>query len=119
MITDKELIKIIIKERKQKQMETITQDKAKQLIEESNGQIFSSTFIKKDGTHRLLTARLGVKAGLKENAKPRPYNPDKYNLLCVYDMALAKQQQTPSPYRMLNINTLLTLNINNNKYIIK
>ena len=37
MITDKELIKIIIKERKQKQMETITQDKAKQLIKESNG----------------------------------------------------------------------------------
>ena len=99
-------------------METITQDKAKQLIKESNGQIFSSTFIKKDGTHRLLTARLGVKAGLKENAKPRPYDPSKYNLVCVYDMALAKQQ-IKSPYRMLNINTLLTLNINKTNYKIK
>tara|TARA_R110000796_G_C14430692_1_gene421119 strand:+ start:334 stop:687 length:354 start_codon:yes stop_codon:yes gene_type:complete len=117
MITDKELIKIIIKERKQ--MKTINKTKAKQLIEESNGQIFSSTFIKKDGTHRLLTARTKVKAGLKENAKPRPYDPSKYNLVCVYDMALAKQQQTPNPYRMLNLNTLLTLNINKTKYKIQ
>ena len=100
-------------------METINRTKAKQLIEENKSTIFSATFIKKDGTHRLLTARLGVKKGLKENAKPRPYDPSKYNLVCVYDMALAKQQQTPSPYRMININTLLTLNINNTKYIIK
>ena len=112
MITDKELIKIIIKERKQKQMKTITQDKAKQLIKESNGQIFSSTFIKKDGTHRLLTARLGVKAGLKENARPRPYDPDKYNLVCVYDM-------TKQNYRMINLNTLITLTINKNVYTIE
>ena len=99
-------------------MKTITQDKAKQLIKDSNGQIFSSTFIKKDGAHRLLTARIKVKKGLKENAKPRPYDPSKYNLVCVYDMVLAKQQ-VKSPYRMLNINTLLTLNINKTKYIIK
>ena len=99
-------------------MKTINRNKAKELIKESNGNIFSSTFIKKDGTHRLLTARLNVTKGLKENAKPRPYNPEEYNLVCVYDMALAKKQ-IKSPYRMINLNTLLTLTINNNQYIIK
>ncbi len=99
-------------------MKTINRTKAKQLIKENKSTIFSATFIKKDGTHRLITARLGVKVGIKENAKPRPYNPDKYNLLCVYDMQLAKQQ-IKSPYRMLNINTLLTLNINKTNYKIK
>ena len=105
-------------------MQTITQDKAKQLIKENKNAIFSATFTKKDGTNRLITARLGVRKGLKENAKPRPYDPSKYNLLCVYDMALAKQQQAkqqqaPSPYRMINLNTLLTLNINKTKYKIQ
>ena len=99
-------------------MKTINRNKAKELIKESKGNIFSSTFIKKDGTHRLLTARLGVKKGLKENARPRPYDPDKYNLVVVYDMTLAKQQ-VERPYRMLNINTLLTLNINKTNYKIK
>jgi|TARA_R110000824_G_scaffold333579_1_gene520169 hypothetical protein len=100
-------------------MQTINKEQAKQLINENKNAIFSATFTKKDGTNRLITARLGVKKGLKENAKPRPYDPNKYNLLCVYDMALAKQQQTPSPYRMLNLKTLLTLNINKTKYIIR
>ena len=100
-------------------MRTINKEEAKQLIKENKSTIFSATFIKKDGTHRLITARQGVRKGLKENAKPRPYEPSKYNLICVYDMQQAKQQQTPSPYRMLNLNTLLTLNINKTKYIIQ
>ena len=90
-------------------MKTITTDKAKELIRETNGQIFSSTFIKKNGEHRLLTGRLKVSKGLKEDAKPRPYNPNEYNLICVYDM-------TKQGYRMININTLLTLTINKNNY---
>ena len=90
----------------------ITKEEAKKLIHVTNGKIFSSTFIKKDGSHRLLTGRLKVTKGLKENAKPRPYDPSKYNLVCVYDMKA-------EGYRMLNINTLTKLSINANKYIIK
>tara|TARA_R110000851_G_scaffold149487_1_gene290029 strand:- start:531 stop:812 length:282 start_codon:yes stop_codon:yes gene_type:complete len=93
-------------------MQTINRNKAKELIHITNGKIFSSTFVKKDGTHRLLTGRLKVTKGLKENAKPRPYDPSKYNLVCVYDMKA-------EGYRMLNINTLTNLSINANKYIIK
>lgn len=93
-------------------MITINKEQAKKLIHVTNGKIFSSTFVKKNGEHRLLTGRLKVTRGLKENAKPRPYDPSKYNLVCVYDMMA-------EDYRMLNINTLITLSINANKYIIK
>tara|TARA_R110000751_G_scaffold58811_1_gene123892 strand:+ start:255 stop:536 length:282 start_codon:yes stop_codon:yes gene_type:complete len=93
-------------------MNTINTDKAKQLIHDTNGRIFSSTFIKKNGQHRLLTGRLKVSKGLKEDAKPRPYEPSKYNLVCVYDM-------TKQSYRMINFNTLLTLTINKTNYKIK
>ena len=90
----------------------ITREEAKKLIHVTNGKIFSSTFVKKDGTHRLLNGRLKVTKGLKENAKPRPYDPSKYNLVCVYDMKA-------EGYRMINFNTLLTLSINKQKYLIE
>jgi hypothetical protein len=90
----------------------ITKEESKKLIHSTNGKIFSSTFIKKDGTHRLLIGRLKVTKGLKENAKPRPYDPSKYNLVCVYDMKA-------EGYRMINTNTLTKLSINAKKYIIK
>ena len=93
-------------------MNTITRTKAKELIKESKGKIFSTSFIKKDNTVRVLTGRLKVTQYLKENAKEQPYDPSKYNLQPVYDLKA-------KGYRMLNFNTLLTLNINANKYIIK
>ena len=93
-------------------MQTINKEQAKQLIHVTNGKIFSSTFIKKDGSHRLLTGRLKVTKGLKENAKPRPYDPSKYNLVCVYDMKA-------EGYRMINFNTLITFSINKEKYLIE
>jgi hypothetical protein len=99
-------------------MITINKEQAKQLIHITNGKIFSSTFVKKNGEHRLLTGRIKVTKGLKKNAKPRPYNPEEYNLVCVYDVALAKNKLIKNPYRMINLNTLLTLSINKTKYII-
>ena len=93
-------------------MKTINRTKAKHLIKDSNGLIFAATFVKKDNTVRVLTGRLKVTQYLKENAKKQPYDPSKYNLQPVYDLKA-------KGYRMLNFNTLLTLNINANKYIIK
>ena len=93
-------------------MITITSTRAKELIKESKGKIFSTTFIKKDNTVRVLTGRLKVTQYLKENAKKQPYNPNKYNLQPVYDLKA-------KGYRMINFNTLLTLSINKTKYIIK
>ena len=89
----------------------ITTDQAKELIKETNGLIFSSTFIKKDNTIRTLTARTGKKYKSKTGRKA-PYKASNYNLLPVYDM-------TKKAFRMLNFNTLLTLTINKNKYTIE
>jgi hypothetical protein len=93
-------------------MKTINRTRAKELIKDSKGLIFSTSFIKKDNTVRVLTGRLKVTQYLKENAKEQPYDPSKYNLQPVYDLKA-------KGYRMLNFNTLLTLSINANKYIIK
>ena len=93
-------------------MNIINRTRAKELIKESKGLIFSTSFIKKDNTIRTLTGRLKVTQYLKENAKKQPYNPSDYNLQPVYDLKA-------KGYRMLNFNTLLTLNINANKYLIK
>ena len=93
-------------------MQTINKTKAKELIKDSKGLIFSTTFIKKDNTIRTLTGRLKVTQHLKENANKQPYDPNKYNLHPVYDLKA-------KGYRMLNFNTLTNLSINNNKYIIK
>jgi len=93
-------------------MKTINRNKAKELIRATEGKIFSSTFVKKDNTVRVLTGRLEVRKHLKENAKKQPYNPEDYNLQCIYDMKA-------KGYRMININTLTNLTINNIKYLIK
>ena len=92
-------------------MKTISTDRAKELIRETNGRIFSSTFIKKDNTIRTLTARLGKRYKSK-TGKAAPYKAKEYNLLPVYDMRIKQ-------FRMLNFNTLLTLTINKNVYTIE
>ena len=92
-------------------MITINTDKAKQLISQSNGRIFSAVFVKKDNTHRLINARLG-KHYKSKTGRAAPYKPSNFNLLPVYDMKI-------KAFRMLNFNTLLTLTINKTNYKIK
>ena len=89
----------------------ITTDRAKELIHQTNGQIFSSTFIKKDNTIRTLTCRLGKRYKSK-TGKAAPYKAKEFNLLPVYDMRI-------KAFRMINFNTLLTLTINKNTYTIE
>lgn len=89
----------------------INRTKAKELINLSNGRIFSAVFVKKDNTHRLINARLG-KHYKSKTGKEAHYKPKEFNLLPVYDMKI-------KAFRMINFNTLLTLSINNNKYLIK
>tara|TARA_R110000823_G_scaffold310923_1_gene436097 strand:+ start:795 stop:1130 length:336 start_codon:yes stop_codon:yes gene_type:complete len=93
-------------------MQTINRTKAKELIKESKGKIFNTSFLKKSGEIRILTGRLQVTKHLKENAKEQSYNPEEYNLQAVYDLKA-------KGYRMINFNTLLTLTINKEKYLIK
>ena len=91
-------------------MNTINKTRAKELIKESKGLIFSTTYIKKDNTIRTLTSRTGKQ--YTPTGKAAPYKAQDYNLLPLYDMRI-------KAFRMLNLNTLITLSINKNKYIIK
>ena len=91
-------------------MQTITSTRAKELIKDSKGKIFSATFTKKDGSHRLMNARTGKK--YTPTGKAAPYKAEEFNMMPLYDMR-------KKAFRMLNFNTLLTLSINKTKYIIK
>ena len=92
-------------------METINKEHAKQLINNSKGRIFSATYIKKDLTERIINARIGKRYKSK-TGKKAPYDPEKYNLKKVYDMKV-------KDFRIINLNTLISLSINKNKYVIK
>lgn len=65
--------------------------------------IFTATFIKKDGTTRVMNCQLGVKKHLKGGEQK--FNPIEKNLLTVFDMQKKE-------YRMINISTLITLKAN-------
>jgi hypothetical protein len=80
-------------------MRPLSRYKALKVIHDTNGQIFSATFIKKDGSIRNMIARIGVRKNLKggtNGASAKNY------LVTVYDMA-------KGGYRMINLKTLLTL----------
>tara|TARA_R100001440_G_scaffold74972_1_gene101095 strand:- start:1365 stop:1643 length:279 start_codon:yes stop_codon:yes gene_type:complete len=90
-------------------MQTITTNEAKQLIYNNNCKIFSVEFIKKDGTHRLMNARLQVQKGVK--GVGLRFNPDEHNLITAFDMQKGE-------FRMINCNTLVSLSANKQKYLI-
>ena len=92
-------------------MKTINRAKAKELIKESKGKIFSTTFIKKDNTVRTLISRTG-KQYKSKTGKAAPYKPEEFNMMPLYDMR-------KKAFRMLNLNTLLTLSINKEKYLVE
>ena len=91
-------------------MQTINRNKAKELIKGSKGLIFAATFTKKDNTIRTLTSRTGKQ--YTPTGNKAPYKPSDYNLIPLYDMK-------KKAFRMLNLNTLITLSINKTKYLIK
>jgi len=68
-----------------------------------SGRFFSCEFTKKDGSVRRMHGRSGVTKGLKENAKPRAYDPQELGYLCVWDMSKKN-------YRLINLQTLTKVN---------
>jgi hypothetical protein len=73
-----------------------------------NGKIFSVTFVKKDGSIRKMTARLGVKKGIK--GVGLKFNPSDHNLMVVYDMH-------KRAYRMVNLSTIISFKHESKKSI--
>lgn len=89
---------------------TISKQEAAQIIKNTKGKYFTVSFTKKDGTNRVMNARLGVKVYLKGGILP--YNPDEKGLIPVFD---AKTKG----YRMININTINKLVVDRVEYDVK
>ena len=75
-----------------------------QILKGTNGRIFSATFIKKDGTLRKMTARLGVKKGV--TGECLKFNPRERSLVVVYEMSKRS-------FRMINLNTIQSITFKN------
>jgi hypothetical protein len=88
----------------------ISRPEAKQMIKDTKGKFFTVTFTKKDGTTRVMNARLGVKAYLKGGELP--YDPEVKGLIPVYDVKTGD-------YRMINVDTITKLKIGNNEYEVR
>ena len=74
-------------------------DELKAMIKSTKGRFFSCTFIKKDGSMRVMNGRIGCHKGIKGVGRKF----QKENLVTVFD-AKAKE------YRMINVDTMLTFN---------
>jgi len=93
-----------------KLIETITRNKAIELVNSSKGKFFTITFLKKDKSQRRMTARTGVKIGV--NGQGMKYTPSDYGMRSVYDMANLN-------WRMINFNTATRIKISRKEYIIE
>lgn len=91
-------------------MKLIKITEAIELMQKTNGKIFSAVFIKGNGDDRHITCRLGVSKGVKGIG--RNYDPAEHNLFPVYDM-VAKG------FRQIRLDTLKTLQIDKQNYVIK
>ena len=87
----------------------IDKETAKELIFGTKGKFFTVTFIKKDGSERVMNARLGVKKYLRGGELK--YDPAEFNYITVYDMGA-------KGYRMVNANTIQNLKIGKNEYVV-
>ena len=77
------------------------------LIKDNKDTIFSAVFLKKSGEIRRMTCRLGVKKHLKGGKLS--FNPLERNLLVVFDMQ-------KEGYRMINLDTLMSINMKGVEY---
>ena len=87
-------------------------EKRVEVIKEFVGKnkIFTATFIKKDGSTRVMNCQLGVKKHLKGGEQK--FNPIEKNLLTVFDMQKGE-------YRMINTATLLSAKVSGEEYKVK
>lgn len=91
-------------------MKLVNITEAIDLMESTNGKIFSAIFIKKDGTERHMNCRVGVTKGVKGIG--RKFNPSEKGLFGVFDMA-------SKGFRMINLETLKSLQIEKETYIVE
>ena len=95
----------------------ITRQTAKQMISElKNGTIYSVTFIKKDGSVRLMNSIKGTGRGVK--GVGLKFDAEEKNLIPVYDIQLAKKDPANPDkcWRMVNVETIIEISVNKEKF---
>lgn len=101
-------------------MNTITAQEAKQKIQGlGKGTIYSVTFIKKDGSLRLMNSIKGTKRGV--NGGGLKFDPKERDLLPVYDLQAAKKDpENPNrAWRMVNLSTIKEVTCGGIKFQVK
>lgn len=85
------------------------QNEVRAFLERTNGKIFSATFVKKDLSLRRMTARLGVKKGVK-GITNRKQEDEKYDLITVYDFNANRiDNKNKGGFRRINLKTLIKI----------
>jgi len=79
-------------------------------IRKTNGKIFSCIYLKKDGSVRAMTCRLGVTKHLKGTGKPK-HNPTN-SYVTVWDIAKRS-------YRIINLNTMFSIKTGGEDYYVQ
>lgn len=95
----------------------INRIRAKEMLSEmKNGTIYSVTFVKKDGSIRVMNSIKGTSKGVK--GVGLKYDAEDRGLVPVYDIQLAKKDPAnpEKAWRMVNINTVTKVCINKENF---
>ena len=88
----------------------ISREQAEQLIDSTNGSIFSVVFVKKDGTIRKMHCRTRVHKLIKGGGLK--FSPKSKGLRVVYCL-------TNKAYRMINLNTITNIKTKGSNYDVR
>ena len=96
----------------------VTEEKAVQIIKETNGRLFGVEFVKQDLTVRRMACRLAVTKGVK-GVVDRKSEDEKHGYLTVYDFNANKTKDSKGGFRRINIKTLRTINFQRIHYKVR
>jgi len=87
-------------------------DVKQKLASLKSGTIYAVTFIKKDGSLRVMNSIKGTQRGV--TGEGLKFDPASKGLIPVYDVQFAKQNPTTPEkcWRMINVNTVQTISVN-------
>lgn len=86
----------------------VSRQNAQSILAKSGGRFFSVVFRKKDGTPRHMTARIGVRKGVK--GLGMAYDPASRNLMTVFDVE-------KDAFRMINLSTVTEAIVDGTRYV--
>ena len=99
-------------------MNQISKDQAVEMIQNlKEGTIYSVTFIKKDGTERMINSVMGTSKGVNGNGKR--YNDEEKGLISVLDLQLRVQGLEPEKcWRTVSKDTIQEVKVNKECFVV-